>query len=158
MNLYLDIDGVLLGKADPRSPEIGLALGAEEFLTFALARFHCFWLSTHCQGGTDDVLKYLAPYVPEKFLALAARVKPTRFQTLKTEALEGDFLWLDDAPLQCELDWLSARGWLDRWIQVDTRHRPADLRRAQRVLKKILRASPLDDGNNHRAGFSGEEE
>ena len=63
MNLYLDIDGVLLGKEDSGSPEIRLALYAEEFLVFALAQFDCFWLTTHCQGRTEEVLKYLAPYV-----------------------------------------------------------------------------------------------
>ncbi len=157
MNLYLDIDGVLLGKADPNSPEIHLASGAEEFLAFALARFRCFWLTTHCQGRTEGVLKYLAPYGPTEFMALAAKVKPTSFQAMKTEALEGDFLWLDDAPMQCELDWLSARGWLDRWIRVDTRRRPADLRRAQKILVKILRVTPLDDDFHHRTGLSGEE-
>jgi hypothetical protein len=136
MNLYLDIDGVLLGKADIRSPEIRLALGAEDFLIFALARFDCFWLSTHCQGRTEGVLKYLAPYGPTEFMALAAKVKPTSFQAMKTEALEGDFLWLDDAPMQRELDWLSARGWLDRWIHVDTRHFPKDLRRVQGELEQ----------------------
>jgi len=59
--------------------------------------------------------------------------------------------------MQCELDWLSARGWLDRWIQVDTRRRPADLRRAQKILVKILRVTPLDDDFHHRTGLSGEE-
>jgi len=73
------------------------------------------------------------------FLDLAAKVKPTCFQVMKTEALDGDFLWLDDAPMQCELDWLAARGWLDRWIRVDTRKRPEDLLRAQRKLESSLR-------------------
>lgn len=138
MNLYLDIDGVLLGKADPGSPEIRLALHAEEFLVFALAHFDCFWLTTHCQGRTDEVLKYLAPYCTADFLAMAARIRPTRFRVMKTEALAGDFLWLDDAPMQCELDWLSARGWLDRWIPVDTRRRPGDLRLVQERLERSL--------------------
>ena len=138
MNLYLDIDGVLLGKENPASPEVRLALHAEEFLTFALDRFRCFWLTTHCQGRMDEVLKYLAPYGSANFLALAARVEPTRFRVMKTEALAGDFIWLDDAPMQCELDWLSARGWLDRWIRVDTRRRPGDLVRAWKELENWL--------------------
>ena len=157
MNLYLDIDGVLLGKADPDSPEIRLALHAEEFLAFALAHFDCFWLTTHCQGRTDEVLKYLAPYGSADFLALAARVRPTQFRVMKTEALAGDFLWLDDAPMQCELDWLSTRGWLGRWIRVDTRRQPEDLRRAQHLLQTILRIPLHDDNFETRTGFSGEE-
>ncbi len=145
MNLYLDIDGVLLGKADPNSPEICLASGAEEFLAFTLARFDCFWLTTHCQGRIGRVLRYLATYGSAEFMALAAQVKPTCFRMIKTEALAGDFLWLDDAPMQCELDWLSTRGWLDRWIRVDTRHKPEDLRRAQHLLEIILRIPQHDD-------------
>jgi len=139
MNLYLDIDGVLLGKADSRSPEICLALGVEEFLAFALAHFDCFWLTTHCQGRTEEVLRYLERYSLAEFMALAAKVRPTRFRVMKTEALAGDFLWLDDAPMQCELDWLSAWNWLDRWIHVDTRHQPDDLRRAQWELENRLK-------------------
>jgi len=145
MNLYLDIDGVLLGKEDSGSPEIRLALYAEEFLVFALAQFDCFWLTTHCQGRTEEVLKYLAPYGSTAFMALAAQVQPTQFRVMKTEALAGNFLWLDDAPMQCELDWLSTRGWLDRWIRVDTRHKPEDLRRAQHLLEIILRIPQHDD-------------
>jgi len=120
MNLYLDIDGVMLGKEDPNSPEIRLAHHAEEFLAFALALFDCFWLTTHCQGRTEEVLRHLAPYCSVDFLDLAAKVKPTCFQVMKTEALDGDFLWLDDAPLQCELDWLAAgAGWTggSGWIR-----------------------------------------
>lgn len=158
MNLYLDIDGVLLGKADPSSPEICLASGAEEFLAFTLDRFCCFWLTTHCQGRTEEVLRYLASYGSADFMALAGKVKPTQFRMMKTEALAGDFLWLDDAPMQCELDWLSSRGWLDRWIRVDTRHWPADLIRAKQILEKILHFTPLNDGLHHRTGLSGEEE
>ena len=138
MNLYLDIDGVLLGKADPASPEVRLALHAEEVLVFALAHFDCFWLTTHCHGRTDEVLKYLAPYGSAEFLALAEKVMPTRFRVMKTEALAGDFLWLDDTPMQGELDWLAARGWLERWIRVDTRRRPEDLVRAWKELENWL--------------------
>ena len=158
MNLYLDIDGVLLGKADPGSPEIRLALHAEEFLDFALAHFQCFWLTTHCQGQTDEVLKYLTPHGSADFLALAARVQPTQFRVLKTEALAGDFLWLDDALMRCELDWLSARGWLDRWIRVDTRHKPEDLIRVRQLLERFLPTPPRNDYFDKQTGFAGEKE
>ncbi len=140
MNLYLDIDGVLLGKEDPRSPDIHLAHHAEEFLAFALAHFDCFWLTTHCQGRSETVLQYLTPYGSADFMALAEKVMPTRFRVMKTEALTGDFLWLDDAPMQCELDWLSARSWLDRWIRVDTRKRPEDLVEIKQELERRWKA------------------
>jgi hypothetical protein len=41
-NLYLGIDGVLLGKTDPASPRTALANHAREFLDFALANLGCY--------------------------------------------------------------------------------------------------------------------
>lgn len=135
-NLFLDIDGVLLGKSGLDSPAPALANHATEFLEFSLANFDCFWLTTHCQGDAATVVDYLRPYCTEAILLLIAQIRPTRFTTFKTETLFGDFLWLDDAPLATELDWLTARGLRDRWIEVNTRKRPDDLARAMELLKR----------------------
>jgi hypothetical protein len=134
VNLYLDIDGVLLGKTDPASPKIVLANHAQQFLDFALANFDCFWLTTHCKGDARPVLAYLRPYVPDDLMLLLAKIKPTTFDVLKTDALVGDFFWLDDSPLAIEITWLRERGLLDRWVQVDTRKRPNDLLAAMERL------------------------
>ena len=74
-------------------------------------------------------------------LGLAAKIRQTRFETFKTEALPQDeemFLWIDDSPTGAELDWLRARGWLERWLWVDTREEPEDLLRAKRWLEERL--------------------
>lgn len=135
-SLYLDIDGVLLGKTDPASPRIVLANHAQRFLDFALANFDCFWLTTHCKGDARPVLEYLRPFLPDDVMPLLLRIKPTIFDVLKTDALVGDFLWLDDSPLQIEVNFLRDRGLLNRWVQVDTRRRPDDLLAAPERLHK----------------------
>lgn len=138
-NLYLDVDGVLLGKNDPASPKVVLAHHAKEFLTFALDNFNCYWLTTHCKGAPQPVLRYLAPYLTPDLEALLIQVRPTRWETLKTEALQGEFYWIDDSPLAIELKRLKEMGRLDRWIQVDTRRRPDDLLVAMERLKNVIK-------------------
>jgi hypothetical protein len=138
VNLYIDIDGVLLGKADPTSSHLALANHAHRFLTFALNRFDCYWLTTHCKGSSEPLLDHLRPFVPDEMLPLLRRIKPTTFDVMKTEALQGDFFWIGDSPMASELEWLRRRGRLDRWIAVDTRKRPDDLLVAMERLKSAV--------------------
>jgi hypothetical protein len=49
MNLYLDIEGVLLDRGES-------ANGLKEFIGFAVENFDCYWLSTHCDGEVGPVL------------------------------------------------------------------------------------------------------
>ena len=75
-------------------------------------------------------------------LDLVHRIRPAVFKTLKTEALVNvgrEFIWLDDAPLAVERQWLDKRGLLDNWIAVDTRRNPDDLARVMPLLKRRLR-------------------
>jgi len=137
VNLFTDIDGVLLGK----SIETGrpaLAEHAEDYLEFCLDHFHCYWLTTHCRGPTDTVIAYLASYAEAPFLALAERIKPTHFKTFKTEALFGDFIWVDDQPTAYELQVLKEHNQLERWYQVNTCKTPDELLSLIRSLKKIV--------------------
>lgn len=144
--LYIDIDGVLIGKRDPRDMDRTLANGALSFLEFALDHFDCVWLSTHSQPGTtDQVLQYLDRYAEpgdkDRLRALASQIAPSYYKTLKVEALEGDFLWVDDQPIASEIEFLRARGWLDRWIQINTNREPDGLRVVMDRLKAILESS-----------------
>lgn len=120
MNLFIDIDGVLLGKAT-HSHEAQLANHAEYFLEFCLNHFDCYWLTTHCRGSIGTVIDYLRPHANEGVLKLIRRVQTTNFCTFKTEALFGDFIWIDDQPTAYELQVLDEKGWLDRWYEVNTR-------------------------------------
>ncbi len=64
MRLYLDIDGVILGKGG-KLPE-----HLEEFLTWVTANFEVYWLTTHCKGDARTALRYLSSYYPPHLLAL----------------------------------------------------------------------------------------
>jgi len=137
MNLFIDIDGVLLGKSpDTRKP--CLANSAEEFLKFCLETFDCYWLTTHCKGDASTAVDYLRPYADDKFITLAERIRPTNFKTFKTEALFGDFFWIDDQPTAYEFQYLDDNDWLKHWIQVNTRKDINELSSALRFLKKII--------------------
>ena len=120
MNLFIDIDGVLLGKNETTN-KIILANHATAFLEYSLIHFDCYWLTTHCKGSVETVIDYLTPYADEKFIELIKCVKSTNFRTFKTEALFGDFLWVDDQPTAYEIQYLDEKGLLERWLQVNTR-------------------------------------
>lgn len=120
MNLFIDIDGVLLGRC-PVTSKPALANHAYEFIEFCLNNYHCYWLTTHCKGSADTALNYLSQYADHDFLTLAKHIRPTYFKTFKTEALFGDFYWLDDQPTAYEFQYLEQTGALHRWLEVNTR-------------------------------------
>jgi hypothetical protein len=136
--IYLDVDGVLLGDSGGNAV---LARHASAFIEYILDRFDVYWLTTHCQGDADAVLTYLTPYTPPDLIRKLEAVRPTRFQVMKTEALAGDFYWLEDSPLAIEVSDLQRRGLGDRWIEVNTRLRRDDLLFAMKELQAICRQS-----------------
>lgn len=145
VKVFLDIDGVLLGTDRTRESRSALADHACDFLEFALRHCSVYWLSEHSRGGAAQALQHVVRHAPmserERLMSLGAKVKPTRFESYKVEALpqeEEPFVWIDDDPSGAELDWLRARGWLDRWLWVDTREEPEDLLRAKRWLEDRL--------------------
>lgn len=137
--IYLDVDGVLLAHVEGR---VALARHAPRFIDFLLDGFDVYWLTTHCRGEAGAVLNYLSGYAPAEVLDRLRAVKPTRFDVLKTEALAGDFYWLDDSPLEAEVAELRRRRAFDRWIEVNTRARPDDLLFAMEELSAIPRERP----------------
>jgi hypothetical protein len=139
--LYLDVDGVLLGKADPRESQIVLAAGAAEFLTFCIENFTCFWLTSHCrEGDIEPLLNLFSRYAAAGFIELARKVVPAPWNTLKTEAIDfsADFYWLDDQQLFMESEIMKKHKASGRFIRVDTRKTPGDLFRALDLLKSKL--------------------
>jgi hypothetical protein len=135
MKVYLDVDGVLLGQKEGR---VVLAAHAAELIEFLLEHFDVYWLTTHCSGDAQRVIHYLARFASPDFIKRLAPIKPTQFHVLKTEAVSGDFYWLDDSPLQAELAELQRRDLFDRWIDVNTRQRPDDLLFAMDELASVL--------------------
>jgi hypothetical protein len=138
--LYLDIDGVLLGKNEPDSIEVVLARYAKEFLTYCLQNYDCYWLTTHCkEKDTTALVNYLREYADRPVIELIKAIKPISWKTLKTEAIDfsSDFYWIDNELLQCEVEILRQNKVLNRWIEVDTRKHPDDLKRAISILKEL---------------------
>lgn len=118
--LYLDIDGVLLTLKQTRAADYAI-----EFIEFVTGSFDCYWLSTHCKGDARNAIRYLTPYFDEQILQLLSQVKPTNWDTLKTEAIDfsHDFIWLEDYPFNAEKEVLKKHGRLQNLILVDLHNR-----------------------------------
>lgn len=139
--LYIDVDGVLLGKNDPDNIEVVLARHAEEFLRFCLKSYDCYWLTTHCtEGNNANVIRWLKKYAGDTIIELVKGIKPTTWRTFKTEAIDfsSQFFWIDDEPLQHEKNILEKNNSFGRWIKVDTCKDPDDLKRAMEILREEL--------------------
>jgi hypothetical protein len=140
--LFLDCDGVLLGKARPGDVEIVLAKYAEEFLEFSLQHYRCFWLTTHCLDvDSTYIVNLMKRYAGEAVIKMVKDISPVSWNTLKTEAIDisSDFYWIDDQPLWAEIQWLKKNHVFDRWLQIDTRRNPDDLKYAISILKGKLK-------------------
>lgn len=94
MNIYLDIDGVLLAN-DHQAANF-----ADDFLQFVLKKFpdSTYWLTTHCWRGRNQAVEILEPHLKSKTIELIRRVKPTDWDELKTDAIDfkKPFFWYDD--------------------------------------------------------------
>ena len=145
MLLFLDVDGVLLGKKDPRDIRHCMAGGCDAFIDFALGHFDCYWLTSHCRGDAQTVIDYLRPYAEPSLLEKLQHIRPTCYTTFKTEALHGDFLWIDDAPTACEIRTLEETGMLHRWLQVDTRREHEALTGLVPLMESILQEGFVRD-------------
>lgn len=98
INLYLDIDGVLLTKKQ-KLPE-----GLHLFLDFALTHYQCYWLTTHCKGDATTAVQYLSYFYPIELITKIKDIRATNWDTLKTEAIDFNhsFIWLDDYVFKAE--------------------------------------------------------
>ena len=136
INIYLDIDGVLL--ANDKQP----ANYAKEFLQYVLEKFpdSTFWLTTHCQGDASRPIRDIGHLFDEKTVELMKKIKPTIWldSSAKTDAINftQPFLWFDDDLFVNEREALMANNVLDNWIEVDLSKNPDQ-------LKVFLQSFPL---------------
>lgn len=114
--LYLDIDGVVLTKKHTRQAD-----NLELFIDFILEYFECYWLTTHCEGDNTVTLNYLAQYLDSNLIYKLKAIKPTTWTTLKTEviAMTEDFIWLEDEPMQAEIEKLIQADKLEKLVIVN---------------------------------------
>lgn len=135
MNIYLDIDGVLLAN------ENALALHADAFLKYVITQYpdSTYWLTTHCWRGENRALELLTPLVKPETAQLLKRVQPTEWGTAKTDAIDFSkpFLWFDDDLYDDERKVLIAQNRLDCWVEIDLRHNPESLKVAMQRFKRV---------------------
>jgi len=136
MNIYLDIDGVLL--ANDRQP----AIYAPEFIKYVLSNYpdSTYWLTTHCQGDANRPIQDVGHLFDNETVGLMKRIKPTTWlgSSAKTDAIDFSkpFLWFDDDLFIKEKQALLEHGVLENWIEVDLRKDPG-------ALGKFLQSFPI---------------
>ena len=127
INIYLDIDGVLLTN------ELRPANYANEFLGYVLRKYPdtTYWLTTHCQGDASRPVRDIGHLFNDYTVELIKRIKPTTWLTssAKTDAIDFSkpFLWFDDELLLKERLALEVHNALDNWIEVNLRKYPNQL-------------------------------
>src|SRR5215472_18601271 len=115
MNIYLDIDGVLLAN------DKNAANHVHEFLAFVTSNHTVYWLTSHCQGDASTAVSRLASVFEPRTLALTRGIRPTQWNNAKTEAIDFShpFLWFDDDLYEDELLDLQKHGRTSSWVKVD---------------------------------------
>jgi hypothetical protein len=115
MNIYLDIDGVLITKNSQPAKHV------VEFLAYVTSNHQVYWLTTHCRGDAGVTVKYLKDKLPGEALPFLYKIKATGWHTLKTEAIDfsQDFRWFDDYAMESEKKILLDNNSLSRLNLVD---------------------------------------
>ena len=116
-----------------------LADHAHELIDFITSHFDCYWLTTHCKGSIRTPLTYLSTYLDEMMLEKLKLLKPTQWETLKTEAIDfsSDFFWLDDQPFDSEKRVLDAHSALDKLIIVHLENKD-EIKRIVAILQASM--------------------
>jgi hypothetical protein len=136
MNIYLDIDGVLLAN------ELYPAMHAAEFIKYVLTNYpdSTYWLTTHCQGDASRPVRDLADKFDDETVELLKKIKPTTWldSANKTDAINftKPFLWFDDDLFYKEKETLIKHRVLENWIEVNIQKDPD-------ALGKLLNSFPI---------------
>jgi hypothetical protein len=134
MNIYLDIDEVILGVESPMEDLI-------EFVTYTLDNFpnSTYWLTTHCNHGENHTDHTLRGIYPDKLVdCMVSMIKPTDWDELKTDAIDftKPFAWFDDTLFAEEKVVLENHGALECLFKMDPKD-PDMIKKALRHLKNI---------------------
>ena len=115
MKAYLDIDGVILANDQQK------ANYSEEFIKYIVEHYDVYWLTTHCKGDAEHTINHLSRFFSPETIELLRKIKPTNWDTWKTDAidLDEDFLWFDDQVFEMEINSLKEKGKFDSWVQID---------------------------------------
>lgn len=145
MNIYLDIDGVLIGTNSPREDIIS-------FIRYLLDHYpgSTYWLTTHCKGGVNRCAEWLRMngFLADLVDEMDRIIKPTDWETIKTEAinLDQDFIWFDDSLFEMERKTLEAYCALDCFYRMN----PKDPEAAKKALKTLKRGADYGEKGDNR--------
>lgn len=98
-----------------------LANHLKEFLSYTVKNYDVYWLTTHCNGYAPDAVLYLSKFVTPDIVDLVMKIKPTKWNVCKTEAINmtEDFLWFDDTLSFDEEKQLREKGKLESFVRVN---------------------------------------
>jgi hypothetical protein len=115
MNIYLDIDGVLLTKSGDQANFV------KDFLKQIVKNNKVFWLTTHCNGDSIFTVRFLERFFDEETIEIMKNILPTSWNTLKTEAIDFSqpFLWFDDYLLNVEKEILKQHNCFNSWVEIN---------------------------------------
>lgn len=134
INIYIDIDGVLLAN------ETNLAIGANEFIKYVAENFEVYWLTTHCMHGDGEwAVKYVNQASDEDLSPWLNKFIPTTWSLKKTEAIDftKQFFWLDDDCYTGEKEDLVEHNALNSWLEIELNKYPDQLLHELKMLKSI---------------------
>lgn len=135
MNIYLDIDGVILGTKSSQKDIVKL-------IKYILKHYpdSTYWLTTHCKGGINRCAEWLKQNNFQEELAdeMGRMIKPTDWEVMKTEAIDmdSDFVWFDDSLFETERRTLEAYHVLDGFYRMNPKD-PKSARMALKYLKSL---------------------
>jgi hypothetical protein len=123
MKIYLDIDDTLL-NTDIHNTRPANHL--KQFLEYMLKNHDVYWLTTHCNGDPTVPVAYLSRFVTPDITELTMKIKPTRWEVLKTDAInmDEDFLWFDDVLSWGDEKALQAKNKLGSFVKMDLDENP----------------------------------
>lgn len=140
VNIYLDIDGVLLAN------DLNPANYANDFLRRVINEYPdtTYWLTTHCNGDATVPIQHVGHLFDEDVQDLMKLIKPTKWETAKTRGIDFSFpfLWFDDDLFYEEKQTLEKHGAYDNWIEVN-------LAKDNNQLLKLLTSFPIPVNQSH---------
>ena len=115
MNIYLDIDGVLLAN------DLHKANHSDDFIKHIVCKYPVYWLTTHCKCDSIHTVRFLERFFDENTIKLMKFIQPTNWDLLKTEAIDfyKPFLWFDDDLFKEEREILVQHNCLNSWVEIN---------------------------------------
>lgn len=134
MNIYLDIDGVILGTASPQAD-------IEAWLSYMLDNFpNIYWLTTHCRGGENQTKFRLSDKLPTELVEhMSKRIKATDWGVLNTDVIDftKPFIWFNDNLMLSERQVLERYSCLSSHFAMNPKD-PNMTRKALHLLEEVV--------------------